>query len=128
MDSLVTLITIFFLAYINAYFAVWIWRAMGSPTPESVNLGMIFSKYGAWVVSKYIERDMYISALPQNKKPINFYKALGACLFCFASWIGIIFMIVEVLFLLDISFFWRIFAVILSGTITSTNAVILNDK
>lgn len=61
---------------------------IGSPSGDEYNDSMILSFYGRWVVTKYVNFENNRKSAEDIRS--NPYKALGACLVCFGTWIALV--------------------------------------
>lgn len=89
MEQLIELGALLFVAaYLSASVVFWLWWSMGSPQVDAdsglafAEKGRLFSFYGTFIANRYND----IESNPNRTQRPNFYKALGACVFCFSVW------------------------------------------
>ena len=95
---LLILIEIFLSGVLSGIFALGFWRTIGSPNLNAINQNAIFWEVGNWIREKAIlheDREVMRSIECQKvgskyRRKTNWFMALGACLMCFSTWIGII--------------------------------------
>jgi len=114
-ELILLLIAFLLLAFISGSFSFWVWRFMGQPRIEFnealADKGQILSSLGLWVCKRFnayeaksaeaktkkktkalegleLGSEQYLKAdnyFEQDYTNLNPYKALGACLVCFAT-------------------------------------------
>jgi hypothetical protein len=85
MQTTINLITLIIGAFMTATFSHFLHWCIGSPNGYDVKTGRIFSKYGVWISKQY---DLTEERL--KGKGLNWYKAMGMCVYCMGVYIAII--------------------------------------
>lgn len=93
-------------AFLSAQMIYWLWWCFGSPKPvyldnldyplaATAERGRILSHYGLWIAGKFtqyedkqLQQHIQKGGNLDNYEPLhlNFWKAAGCCIFCFAVW------------------------------------------
>lgn len=95
---LLILIKLLLSGALSGIFALGFWRTIGSPNLNGINQNAIGWEVGNWVREKAIRHEDREAVRPfecqkdgtKYRRKTNWYMALGACLMCFSTWIGII--------------------------------------
>jgi len=87
MEIILNLITLILGAFITATFTHFLHWCFGSPNDFEAKSGRIFSFYGVWLFDKYARREIEIE---EKGVGLNWYKALGMCIYCFGAYIAFI--------------------------------------
>lgn len=83
--TLINLLILILGAFMSATFTHFLHWCIGSPNDLEAKRGRIFSFYGIWLYDKYSKFEIRTQG-----KGLNWYKALGMCVYCFGAYVAFV--------------------------------------